>query len=235
MSKDWNTFLFLTNYDPEVMATPSKIISLVIQEYETPVGFRRKRKKHKDEEKGKHKIRDQVPLEQEQIVSKQRKKDEGPDLEIIEVTGSKKIGRKMKVKMLVFTQETIEKDMPINPITKYVAREIVLVSEYLPQTYPRIYEPREANKLQEVMHYKEQRENKQVEELRAQVKEAQETIGKLREENKEMNISIYGHMYVCEDVLFKSKIMARKTLPQHRQVKNLYMQKRALKAEIRAL
>ena len=71
--------------------------------------------------------------------------------------------------------------------------------------------------------------------MKAQLEQAQDTIEKLREGNKEMKISIAGHMDICEYVLFKANIIVRKTLPLHRQVKNLYRKNRTLQAEIRAL
>ena len=146
--------MFLANYDPKVMTTPSKRISPVIQAQETLLGSSRKREKHKDEEKGPKK-KDQVPLEKEKMDFVQGKEDEGPTFEIIQAIGSKKTGKRMKGRKLVFTQETIEKDMPGNLVSRSIARNSSLVSEYLHQTSPRIFEPQEDDNLQQDMHHQE--------------------------------------------------------------------------------
>lgn len=50
-----------------------------------------------------------------------------------------------------------------------------------------------------------------------------------------MKMSISDHMDVCEEVMLKARIMARRTLPLHRQAKNLYKLNRALQTEVRVL
>ena len=50
-----------------------------------------------------------------------------------------------------------------------------------------------------------------------------------------MKTSIVEHMDLYQDVLFKSKIMKRKSTPLHRQVKNIYSKNRELQTESRAL
>ena len=57
-NRDWNTFLFLANYDPEIMATPSKRISPIMKEKETPIESSKQRERHKEIEKGKEKQKD---------------------------------------------------------------------------------------------------------------------------------------------------------------------------------
>ena len=60
-------------------------------------------------------------------------------------------------------------------------------------------------------------------------------IGNLREENRDTKISIFGNMDICEDVIFKAKIMKRKKMPLHKQGRNLFGKKKSLQEEIRAL
>lgn len=55
INRDWNTFLLIANYDPEVMATPSKRVSLISKVKETPTGSSKKRERHKEIKKGKEK------------------------------------------------------------------------------------------------------------------------------------------------------------------------------------
>ena len=43
-NRDWNTFLFLENYDPKLMHTPSKRFSYIVKPQIAPAASRRKRK-----------------------------------------------------------------------------------------------------------------------------------------------------------------------------------------------
>ena len=51
-NKDWNTFIFLANYDPKVIFTPSKKVSSATKPQVTPLESSRKRKGHKEIVKG---------------------------------------------------------------------------------------------------------------------------------------------------------------------------------------
>ena len=48
IKRDCNTSLFLSNYDHEIMVTPSKRISPVMKEKETPAKLIKKRERHKE-------------------------------------------------------------------------------------------------------------------------------------------------------------------------------------------
>jgi hypothetical protein len=64
-----------------------------------------------------------------------------------------------------------------------------------------------------------------VKRLKKQLKEAHVLIVLLREENRQMKGIITEHLNVCEETIQKSKNMVRRSLPLHRQVKNVYKQK----------
>ena len=71
--------------------------------------------------------------------------------------------------------------------------------------------------------------------MKAELKEEHDMIGNLREENRDTKIIIFGNMDICEDVIFKAKIMKRKTMPLHKQGRNLFGKKKSLQEEIREL
>lgn len=109
MNRDWNTFLFLANYGLKLIRTPYKRISLVMLEQQTHGG--------------------------EDTIFEQGKEDEGPDIEIIEVIGSKNTGRRMKGMKLEFTQETNEMVKPRRPVTRSTTHKLDPVREDIPQLY----------------------------------------------------------------------------------------------------
>jgi hypothetical protein len=57
----------------------------------------------------------------------------------------------------------------------------------------------------------------------------------LREENRQMKTRIEEHLDSCEEALGNNKSMVKRSLPLHRQVKNLYQQNKVLQAENRIL
>ena len=59
-NRDWNTFLFLANYGPEVMPTPSKKVSSAVKPRITHAASSRKRKEQKSSGKEVEKIKDVV-------------------------------------------------------------------------------------------------------------------------------------------------------------------------------
>lgn len=83
-----------------------------------------------------------------------------------------------------------------------------------------------------VTHHK-QKVIEQPKDLKSQLKQSQETIAKLLEENRRIRVSILDHIHLCQDGLFEEKIMAKKTLPLHRQAKNLYRLNRELQSQVR--
>lgn len=48
INRDLNTFLFLSNYDPKIMVTPSNRISHVMKEKETLAELSKKRERHRE-------------------------------------------------------------------------------------------------------------------------------------------------------------------------------------------
>ena len=94
--------------------------------------------------------------------------------------------------------------------------------------------PKKIEETPNIIHHKE-RVIEQPEELKAQLRQDQVTISKLYEKNRKLKINLLDHMDLYQDVLLKAKIMAKKALPLHRQVKNLYRLNRALQAKVRAL
>jgi hypothetical protein len=72
-----------------------------------------------------------------------------------------------------------------------------------------------------------------VKRLKRQLKEAQAEILQLREENMKMKRKIAKHLDLCEEALENNKRMVKRSLPLHKQMKNLYRQNRTLKAKDR--
>jgi hypothetical protein len=65
------------------------------------------------------------------------------------------------------------------------------------------------------------------------LKEAQAEIVKLREENRQMKEKIAEHLDLCEEALENRKIMVKRYLPLHKQMKNIYKKNRTLKTKDR--
>jgi hypothetical protein len=61
-----------------------------------------------------------------------------------------------------------------------------------------------------------------VKRLKRQLKEAQAVIVQLREENKKMKRKIAEHLDLCEEALENRKRMVKRSLPLHKQMKNMY-------------
>ena len=59
-NRDWNTFLFLANYDPEVMPTPSKKVSSAVKRQIILIASSIKRKEQKSSGKEVEQIKDVV-------------------------------------------------------------------------------------------------------------------------------------------------------------------------------
>jgi precorrin-2 methylase len=76
-------------------------------------------------------------------------------------------------------------------------------------------------------------DNMTIKRLRKQLKEAQVVIVQLREENKQMKRKIAEHLDLCEGALENNKRMVKRSLPLHRQVKNLYRQNKTLQEKDR--
>jgi hypothetical protein len=61
--------------------------------------------------------------------------------------------------------------------------------------------------------------------------EAHAEIVKIREENRKMKERITKHLDVCEEALKNAKIMVKRYLPLHKQVKNLYKHNKVLRTK----
>ena len=70
---------------------------------------------------------------------------------------------------------------------------------------------------------------------RTQLKESQETIAQLQEENQKCREGTEEVINLHEDTFIKTRKMLRRRLPLHYQVRNLYKQNRALQAQNRSL
>ena len=198
VNKDWNTFLFLANYDPKIIGTPSKRITLVSQEKVTLGDSNKKREKDKGKEKVKEKKRGKTNLCQHIEA----------DLEILKVIGSEKTSKRMKGKQIEFTLEIVEKVKPRKPMTGSKTKKLAPLSIDTPQIFPKVPVHQETEQFQEITYHEEQ-DDRKVRRLKSYLKEAQDEIVRLREENKEIKVNFRDHMDLCDDVLTKSKIMVR--------------------------
>ena len=229
-NRDWNTFLFLENYDLEVVPTPSKRVSSTTKPKEIHATSSKKRKGQKDTKKtqelgkGKEKQRDEHEGE---TTFDQEVPDD--DVQIIEDTTDKRQRKKFKGKKLQFVPDVVENPILRKPITRSTTRKLAMAREDVSQPSSSKSEPKKIEETRNIIHHKE-KVTEQPEELKAQLQQAQETISKLYKENRQMRITLSYHMYLCQDVLLKAKIMAKKTLPLHGQVKNIYMLNRELQA-----
>ena len=91
--------------------------------------------------------------------------------------------------------------MPRKPCSRSTTRKNALAKEDVPQPSSTIPKPQKVDQLQQFVHHEE--EGDKVQELKAQLKQAQETIAKLYEENKQLKISISNHMDICEEFMLK--------------------------------
>jgi len=71
--------------------------------------------------------------------------------------------------------------------------------------------------------------------MRTQLRESQETISQLQEENQKCREGTKEVITLHEDTLIKTRKMLRRRLPPHYQVRNMYKQNRALQAQNRSL
>ena len=241
INRDQSTFLLLANYDTEVVSSPSKRILLLAKPSETPVASSKKRKRQKDIVKDK-----EIEKTKEIGKGKEKKRDEheqetafnqgfpDDDVQIIEDTTNKRPSKKFKGKKLQFSPDIVEKSIPGKPVTTSTPRKLAITEEGFPQPSSSKSEPKKTKEIPKVIHHKE-KTIEQIEELKSQLQQAQQTISNLYEENRQMKVSLSDHMDLCQDVLLKAKIMAKKTLPLHRQVKNLYRLNMALQEEVGVL
>jgi hypothetical protein len=65
------------------------------------------------------------------------------------------------------------------------------------------------------------------------LKEAQDVIVQLREENRKMKRKIAEHLDLCEEALEKNKRMLKRYMALHKHVKSLYIHNRTLKEKER--
>lgn len=140
----------------------------------------------------------------------------------------------MKGKKLYFTHEGTETNKPRKPMTRASTKRLAPIGKDTFEIPIEIIVPHESEQLHEIQHH-EEKDDQKIKRLKTQLKEAQDMNVKLREENREIKMKFAEHMDQCEDIPTKTKIMTRKRLPLHRQVKNLYGRNRAMQAENRPL
>ena len=61
--------------------------------------------------------------------------------------------------------------------------------------------------------------------LRKKIKETKDENKKLKKENLQARIKLKENIDLCEEAIAKEKQMVKRSLPLHRQVKNVYMKK----------
>jgi hypothetical protein len=71
--------------------------------------------------------------------------------------------------------------------------------------------------------------------LRRQLKEARTANDKLKKKDLETRVKLKAMLDLYEETIDKENFIAKRSLPLHRKLKNMYKQKRACQAEIRKL
>lgn len=132
----------------------------------------------------------------------------------------KRPSKRLKGKKLWFTSDVVGRHVRRRPMTRYATKKEFFIQEDTPKPSSLKLEYEKIEEIPKVTHHK-QKTIELTKDLKSQLKKAQETIAKLLEENRKMRVSISDHMDLYQDALFKPKIMVKKTLPLHRQAKNL--------------
>jgi len=231
LGRDWNTFLFLANYQPEMLetplrrgtpnprsrATPSKQgISSAI---DSPSSIRTSPSR-----KGKEKIGEKP------LVINEPSELEETDVQILEQEEIPRNTRKSAKKKLEMPQEQPPPFTARKPFTRSKARQSLEIEEAAIEAMVQLkeYTPPEAIQ-------KPGKQSMSLAKMRAQLKESQETIAQLREENQKCKEGTKEIIDLHEDTLFKTRKMLRRRLPLHYQVRNMYKQNRVLQAQNRSL
>jgi hypothetical protein len=138
-------------------------------------------------------------------------------------TGSKTKG---KGKVVEKIPEVKEIPKPSVPLTRSSARKLQSQEET-----PAKIQPTETKKKKTTHGEGQHTFNR----LRKQLREAQDVIIQLREENRRANMKFTELLDDCEPAIDNAIFMVRRNLPLHKQLKNMYQQNMTLRKENRTL
>jgi len=238
VGRDWNTFLFLADYQPETLETPSRrgtpnprsraTLSKqgIPSALDSPSSIRTSPSR-----KGKEKIREKPLVISEPPEARGQEAElEEADVQILEHEGIPRNTKKTAKKRLEMPQEQLPSFTARRPFTRSKARQSSEIEEAAIEAMVQLKEctPPEATQ-------KAGKQSMSLAQMRAQLEESQETIAQLREENQKCREGTKEIIDLHEDTLFKTRKMLRRRLPLHYQVRNMYRQNRALQAQNRSL
>jgi len=153
-------------------------------------------------------------------------------------TSSSKV-RSLKGKKLVFSPPVVvEAIKPRRPFTRSATKQLIPMEEdtskasaqQKDKTQPS-KQPIEIIEINSPSH----ESNPTFKRPRRQLKDRRAENEKLKEENLEARIKLKNTLDLYEGTIDKARYMAKRSLPLHRQLTNVYRQKRACQAEIRRL
>jgi hypothetical protein len=145
----------------------------------------------------------------------------------VEEVAKVKINPSKKVR---FIPEVVMQDTPHRPRTRSAVRSLAYSEE------ARV-EPHVGHRVASVVevHSSLEESDLRVKRLKNQLREAQDLIVHLREENKEMKVKMVAHLDDCEKVIDNGRYMVKRSLHLHKQLKNVYKQKMVLQKENKVL
>jgi hypothetical protein len=230
IDSDWDTFLTSSGFQPDIVNTPQT-------KRRTPTSV--ERVVHTESRKRRKIVKEEKPSEPTIQI------DEGPTQPVAEeispisepspVEPSSSKARKLKGNKLVFIPPVVEPAKPRRPFTRETTRQHAPVEEGASKAPVQQTTKSKSHKDPiEIIEIKSPSEesNPTFKRLRKQLKEARVENEKLKKENLQARIQLKENIGMCEESIAKEKHMVRRTLPLHRQVKNVYMKNRFFQDEI---
>jgi len=238
LGRDWNTLLLLADYQLETLEAPSRRgtpkpksrvapsqqeVSSAIDS-PSPIQTSLSRK-------GKEKMGEKTLVINEPSETRRQKADqEEEDVQVLEHEGIPRNTKKTAKKRLEMPQEQLPSFTARRPFTRSKARQSSEIEEAAIEAMVQLKEctPPEVTQ-------KSDKQSMSLAQMRTQLKESQETIAQLQEENQKCREGTKEIIDLHEDTLFKTRKMLRRRLPLHYQVRNMYRQNRVLQAQNRSL
>jgi len=238
LGRDWNTLLLLADYQLETLETPSRrrtpkpksIVTPSQQETSdaidspSPIQTSLSRK-------GKKKVGEKtVVINEPSETRRQEAEQEEADIQILEHEGTPSHIKKTARKKLEMPQEQLFSSTARRPFTRSRARQSSEIEQAAIEAMVQLKECSPPEATQE-----SDKQSMNLTQMRTQLRESQETIAQLQEENQKCREGANEIITLHEDTVIKTRKMLRRRLPLHYQVRNLYKQNRALQAQNRSL
>ena len=126
----------------------------------------------------------------------------------------------------MFSPEVLDKERLARHVTRLSARKQIHVEEAKYETSIQC-----VGEYVVEVHISSEKEYMTTKILKRQLKEAQDEIVEMRGKNRKMKERIEEHLDLCQEALENRKIMVKRSLPLHKQMKNIQKKNRALKTK----